>query len=81
MRSFFSKIRSICSIGIVRVDGDEAPKRLHNLVNPCDEFDAANIAIHGIRPGTYLRATGRFCRAERTARIYNPAYDIVPTAS
>ena len=37
--------------------------------------------IHGIRPGTYLRATRRFCRAERTARIYNPAYDIVPTAS
>jgi DNA polymerase-3 subunit epsilon len=42
--------RSICSIGIVRVDGDGDPVRLHYLVNPCDEFDAANIAIHGIRP-------------------------------
>jgi DNA polymerase III subunit epsilon len=42
--------RSICSIGIVRVDGEGEPERLHYLVNPCDEFDAANIAIHGIRP-------------------------------
>ncbi len=42
--------RSICSIGIVRVDGEEDPVRLHYLVNPCDEFDVANIAIHGIRP-------------------------------
>ena len=43
--------RSICSIGIVRVDGEEAPERLHYLVNPWDEFDAATIALHGIRPG------------------------------
>ena len=42
--------RSICSIGIVRVDGTDEPVRMHYLVNPCDEFDAANIAIHGIRP-------------------------------
>ncbi len=42
--------RSICSIGIVRVDGEGEPVRLHYLVNPCDEFDIANIAIHGIRP-------------------------------
>ncbi len=42
--------RSICSIGIVRVDGDGEPLRLHYLVNPCDDFDGANISIHGIRP-------------------------------
>jgi DNA polymerase III subunit epsilon len=42
--------RSICSIGIVRVDSAGEPVRLHYLVNPCDEFDVANIAIHGIRP-------------------------------
>ena len=42
--------RSICSIGIVRVEGGGEPVRLHYLVNPCDDFDAANIAIHGIRP-------------------------------
>lgn len=42
--------RSICSIGIVRVDGEGEITRLHRLVNPGDEFDAANILIHGIRP-------------------------------
>lgn len=43
--------RSICSIGIVRVDGAGEPERLHYLVNPCDDFDGVNISIHGIRPG------------------------------
>ena len=47
--------RSICSIGIVRVEGDGEITRLHRLVNPCDEFDAANIAIHGIRPADVER--------------------------
>jgi DNA polymerase-3 subunit epsilon len=42
--------RSICSIGIVRVEGTGDPVRLHYLVNPCDDFDGLNISIHGIRP-------------------------------
>ena len=42
--------RSICSIGIVRVEGTGDVERLHFLVNPCDDFDAINISIHGIRP-------------------------------
>ncbi|WP_307818135.1 OB-fold nucleic acid binding domain-containing protein [Janibacter endophyticus] len=36
--------------------------------------------IRGIRPGVYLRASGRLCRSTRSATIYNPSYDIVPTA-
>ncbi len=50
--------RSICSIGIVRIQGDAPPVRLHYLVNPCDDFDAANIAIHGIRPADVEREPG-----------------------
>ncbi len=50
--------RSICSIGIVRVEGGGEPLRLHYLVNPWDDFDAVNIGIHGIRPEDVEREPG-----------------------
>lgn len=34
--------------------------------------------IHGIEPGTYLRASGRVTLIKGTPTIFNPAYEIVP---
>lgn len=36
--------------------------------------------IRGLRPGVYVRATGRICRTQRARTIYNPSYEIVPVA-
>jgi DNA polymerase-3 subunit epsilon len=41
---------SICSIGLVHFRSGEVFKSLTILVDPEDEFDPINIAIHGIRP-------------------------------
>jgi DNA polymerase III subunit epsilon len=41
---------SICSIGLVHFRSGEVFKSLTILVDPEDEFDPTNIAIHGIRP-------------------------------
>jgi DNA polymerase-3 subunit epsilon len=41
---------SICSIGLVHFRSGSVFKSLTILVDPEDEFDAFNIAIHGIRP-------------------------------
>lgn len=54
---------------------------LYDGTTPVDLVWLGRREIRGIRPGTYLRATGRLSRTGRSARIYNPAYDIVPTTS
>lgn len=54
---------------------------LYDGTTPVDLVWLGRREIRGIRPGIYLRATGRLCRTERSARIYNPAYDIIPIAS
>lgn len=41
---------SICSIGLVHFKQGQVFKSLTILVNPEDDFDPANISIHGIRP-------------------------------
>jgi len=41
---------SICSIGLVHFRSGQVHKSLQILVDPEDDFDPANIAIHGIRP-------------------------------
>jgi len=41
---------SICSIGLVHFKNNEVFKALTILVDPEDEFDPGNIAIHGITP-------------------------------
>ncbi|UUZ46070.1 OB-fold nucleic acid binding domain-containing protein [Janibacter limosus] len=35
-------------------------------------------SIHGIEPGTYLKATGLLCRPHGVATIFNPAYELLP---
>jgi hypothetical protein len=35
-------------------------------------------SIHGIEPGTYLKATGLLCRPHGLATIFNPAYELLP---
>ncbi len=45
---------SICSIGLVHFRSGEVFKSLTILVDPEDEFDPINIAIHGIRPEDVL---------------------------
>lgn len=42
--------RSFCSIGLVCREYGAETLRLHMLIDPEDDFDAANIWIHGIRP-------------------------------
>ena len=37
-------------------------------------------AIVGIEPGTFLRARGRVAEVRGVPTIFNPAYEIVPTA-
>lgn len=41
---------SICSIGIVYADEEGVVNEFYSLVNPEEEFDKVNIAIHGITP-------------------------------
>ena len=41
---------SICAIGLVHFRGNEVFKSLTILIDPEDEFSAANVQIHGIRP-------------------------------
>jgi DNA polymerase III subunit epsilon len=41
---------SICAIGLVHFRSNEVFKSLTILINPEDEFAAANVRIHGIRP-------------------------------
>jgi hypothetical protein len=41
---------SFCSIGLVQFRSGQVFKSLTILVDPEDEFDPINIAIHGIRP-------------------------------
>lgn len=36
--------------------------------------------IGGIEPGIFLRAQGRVCLTKGVPTIYNPAYEIVPSA-
>ena len=43
-------LASVCAIGLVSFRGGEELHRVHFLVNPEDEFDEINIAIHGITP-------------------------------
>lgn len=43
-------LASICSIGLVHFRKGEVFKSLTILVNPEDDFDPANIRMHGIRP-------------------------------
>lgn len=42
--------RSVCSVGIVHAEPGAEIVRLHFLIDPEDDFDGFNIAIHGIRP-------------------------------
>jgi len=37
-------------------------------------------SIAGIEPGVFLRASGRVAEVRGTPTIFNPAYEIVPTA-
>lgn len=41
---------SVCSIGLAKVVNGEIDRTYYSLVNPCERFDARNIAVHGIRP-------------------------------
>jgi len=41
---------SICSVGMVFVENGEIVDTLYELINPEEEFDSYNIAIHGIKP-------------------------------
>lgn len=41
---------SICSIGLVRFRDGEITQQLGYLIDPQDEFDPLNVAIHGIGP-------------------------------
>ena len=43
-------LASICSIGLAGFDAGQCTKRLQFKVNPEDDFDPMNVAIHGIRP-------------------------------
>lgn len=42
---------SICSIGVVKFENNEAASEWYTLINPRDYFDAMNVSIHGINEG------------------------------
>ena len=46
-----ARVSSICQIGIVGFRGGHEMFAYETLVDPCDEFSAFNIGIHGITPG------------------------------
>lgn len=52
---------------------------LYDGTEPVDLVWLGRREIVGVEPGRYLRATGRLCRGQRTATMYNPAYEILPT--
>ncbi|MGG3448587.1 exonuclease domain-containing protein [Domibacillus aminovorans] len=41
---------SVCSIGLAKVAGSEITDTYYSLVNPGEQFDSRNIAVHGIHP-------------------------------
>lgn len=45
-----SSRHSICSVGMVFVENGIIVDKLYQLINPEEEFDSFNIAIHGIHP-------------------------------
>jgi DNA polymerase-3 subunit epsilon len=49
---------SICQIGLVAFQGTEELWRWSTKVNPEEEFDPFNVAIHGIRSSDVLNAPG-----------------------
>lgn len=42
---------SICSIGVELIDDDKVTDEWYTLVDPEEEFESMNIAIHHITPG------------------------------
>jgi DNA polymerase-3 subunit epsilon len=49
-------LSSICQIGVVRFDNNSHSEIWHTLVNPEDQFDPANIRVHGITENTVKNA-------------------------
>jgi DNA polymerase-3 subunit epsilon len=49
-------LASVCQIGIAQFSEGRFTEKWESLVNPEDEFDAINVAIHGIDESTVARA-------------------------
>ena len=75
---------SICSIGIVLVDGDQIVDSYYSLINPRSAFHPQNIAIHGITENDVLNAPAFFQAwidiepfiHDRILVCYNATFDI-----
>ncbi len=64
-------LSSICQIGVVRFIDGEVGERWQTLVDPADEFDGINVAIHGL-DSTAVRGAPTFDQvAHRLAGMLN----------
>ncbi|WP_165967138.1 3'-5' exonuclease [Jeotgalibacillus sp. S-D1] len=45
-----SSRNSVCSVGVVKVDDGVITEEFYSLINPLQNFDSRNIAVHGIYP-------------------------------
>ena len=75
---------SICSIGIVLVDGDQIVDSYYSLINPRSAFHQQNIAVHGITENDVMDAPTFFQAwteiepsiRDRVLVCYNATFDI-----
>jgi len=71
---------SVCSAGLVRVEGGKVVKKIHTLINPCSPFNMYNTAVHGITSFD-VRDAPRFDEFFAEMREYLSGYVVAHNAA
>ncbi len=68
----------------IQVEPSDAPPaftvRLEDATGRIDAIFMGRREVPGISPGTLLSLEGRVCESEALPRLYNPRYELVPSA-
>ncbi|WP_062311613.1 OB-fold nucleic acid binding domain-containing protein [Demequina rhizosphaerae] len=68
----------------IQVEPSDAPPaftvRLEDGTGRIDAIFMGRREVPGIAPGTHLSLEGRVCETDALPRLYNPRYELVPSA-